>query len=82
MICRSLSYKENRSQKAQKFTKGTKGEPLFESVFLCAFCDFCAFCGLFYEPVADRIVSEFSVGSHFHLVENATAIGADRFIAE
>ena len=49
----------------------------------------CAFCGSFLrllwlvdEAVADGVVREFGVGLHIHLVEDATTVGADRFIAE
>ena len=37
---------------------------------------------LIHEAVADRVMREFGVGLHIHFVEDATAIGADRFIAE
>ena len=73
--------KRKRATKKHKMRKKyfeENARPLLEEIFPVPF----AFLRLLNEMVADGVVSEFGVGLHIHFVEDATAIRADRFIAE
>ena len=78
-VCPTRATKGTKRNEPQKGTKVTKRKQLMNQFF---YVTFVPFCGSFYEAVADCVVGQLGVGSHVHLVEDATTIRADGFVAE